>query len=393
MRVAAALAMGLAVAGCDALPAPPSRAPITGGREIAMPHARTFRVVERSGYRVVDLKASVVGWGGAAVGGEQFQRLVLVPCGAVAPLLTGDLAGATLIRTPVRRIASNAVFHEAITKVLGVNDRLVAVGGVKSWDDALRARVRSGVVRQIGYGWHSPPQLDALVAAQPDMLLMTMGDLRSVGAKPRIESLGIPVVPIFLDNEADYMGRIDYVRLIGMLVGREAQADAFAAMVTRNVAALKAAAAAQPTRSVLSAWFAGGDRWNPTVRNADAKLLRDANGRNVFKAADDPARDSFQSVTTEQLIAQGHDADCWILRDTHSAPFTDRSVLRRFRAYREGCLFAADGMTKPDADAFDFYETAVIQPDLILGDVVRMLHPALRDQPFRYIRPDTKVPR
>ncbi|WP_294326438.1 ABC transporter substrate-binding protein [uncultured Sphingomonas sp.] len=389
----AALAIGLAVAGCDALPPPPSRATIVGGREIAMPHARTFRVIARDGYRVVDLKASVVGWGGAAVGEEQFQRLVLVPRGMPAPALTGDLAVATLIRTPVMRIASNAVFHEAMTKVLGVNDRLVAVGGVKSWDDALRTRVRAGAVRQIGYGWHSPPQLDALVAAQPDVLLMTMGDMRSVGAKPRIESLGIAVVPIFLDNEADYMGRVDYVRLIGMLVGREAQADAFAAMVTRNVGALKTAAAAQPTRSVLSAWFAGGDRWNPTVRNADAKLLRDANGRNLFEEPDDPARDSFQSVTTEQLIVRGRDADCWILRDTHSAPFTDLSVLRRFRAYRDGCLFAADGMTKPDADAFDLYETAVIRPDLILGDLVRMLHPRLRDRPFRYIRPDTTVPR
>ncbi|WP_294297155.1 ABC transporter substrate-binding protein [uncultured Sphingomonas sp.] len=389
----AALAIGLAVAGCDALPPTPSRATIAGGREIAMPHARTFRVVARDGYRIVDLKASVVGWGGAALGEEQFQRLVLVPHGVPAPALTGDLAGATLIHTPVQRIASNAVFHEAITKVLGINDRLVAVGGVKSWDDAVRARVRSGALRQIGYGWHSPPQLDALVAAQPDVLLMTMGDLRSVGAKPRIESLGIAVVPIFLDNEPDYLGRIDYVRLIGMLAGHEAQADAFAAMVTRNVAALKAAAAAQPTRNVLSAWFAGGDRWNPTVRNADAKLLRDANGRNLFAKPDDPTRDSFQSVTTEQLIARGRDADCWILRDTHSARFTDLSVLRRFRAYRDGCLFAADGMTKPDADAFDLYETAVIRPDLILGDLVRMLHPRLRDQPFRYIRPDTTVPR
>lgn len=389
----AALVIGLAVAGCDALPPTPSHGTITGGREIAMPHARTFRVVARDGYRVVDLKASVVGWGGAAVGEEQFQRLVLVPRGMPAPALTGDLAGATLVRTPVMRIASNAVFHEAMTKVLGVNDRLVAVGGVKSWDDALRTRVRAGAVRQIGYGWHSPPQLDALVAAQPDVLLMTMGDMRSVGAKPRIESLGIAVVPIFLDNEADYMGRVDYMRLIGMLVGREAQAEAFAAIVTRNVDSIKTAAAAQPTRSVLFAWFAGGDRWNPTVRNADAKLLRDANGRNLFEEPNDPARDSFQSVTTEQLIARGRDSDCWILRDTHSAPFTDLSVLRRFRAYRDGCLFAADGMTKPDADAFDLYETAVIRPDLILGDLVRMLHPRLRDQPFRYIRPDTMVPR
>ncbi len=363
-------------------------APVRDGREIPMPFARTFRVVERAGYRVVDLKASVISWGGHAVGQEQFQRLVLVPRQAPAPALTGELAGATLIRTPVMRIASNTGFHEAITRVLGINDRLVAVGGVKSYDDALRARVRAGQVKQIGYGWHSPPQLDALLAARPDVLLMSMGDLKNLGAKPRIEALGIPVVPIFLENEPDYMGRVDYVRLVGMLSGREAEADAFALMVASNVEALKRAAAAQPTRSVIAAWFAGADQWNPTIRNADAKLLRDANGHNPFQGEDDPGRDSFNRISTEELIARGTQADCWIIRDSHSKPFTDRATLELFKAYREGCMFASDGMFKPEADAFDLYETAVIRPDLVLGDIVRMLHPALRDEPFRYIRPD-----
>lgn len=384
----------LALSGCgsDAPKAPAARQAISG-REIPMRFARTFRVIERDGYRVVDLEAVVVNWGGNAVGEEQFQRLVLVPRTSPAPTLTGDLAGATLIRTPVMRIASNTSYHEAMTRVLGINNRLVAVGGVKSWDDDLRGRVRAGLVKQIGYGWHSPPELDALLAAKPEVLLMSLGDMANVGAKPRIEALGIPVVPIFLDNEPDYMGRVDYVRLIGMLAGREAEADAFVDTVARNVDALKKAAAAQPTRTVMSAWFSGGDRWMPTIRNADAKLLRDANGRNPFEGPDDPRKDSFNRVSTEELIARGRDADCWIMRDSHSQPFKDVATLQRFKAYREGCLFAADGMTKPEADAFDLYETAVIRPDLVLGDVVGMLHPALRDQPFRYIRPDTQVAR
>ena len=388
------LSVALALAGCgsDTHQAPAAREAISG-REIPMRFAKTFRVVERDGYKVVDLKAMVVNWGGNAVGEEQFQRLVLVPRTSPAPALTGDLTGATLIRTPVMRIASNTGYHEAMTRVLGINNRLVAVGGVKSWDDELRSRVRAGLVKQIGYGWHSPPELDALLAAKPEVLLMSLGDMANVGAKPRIEALGIPVVPVFLDNEPDYMGRVDYVRLVGMLAGKEAEADAFVDGVARNVDALKKAAAAQPTRTVMSAWFSGGDRWMPTIRNADAKLLRDANGRNPFEGRDDPRKDSFNRVSTEELIARGRDADCWIMRDSHSRPFTDVATLRRFKAYREGCLFAADGMTKPEADAFDLYETAVIRPDLVLGDVVRMLHPALRDQPFRYIRPDTQVAR
>lgn len=383
----------LLIAGCSTESPSPAPQSAVEGEEVAMPFAKTFRVVERDGYRIVDLKASVISWGDNAVGQEQSQRLVLVPRDAEVPALNGDLAGATLIRTPVMRIASNTAYHEAMTKVLGINDRLVAVGGVKSFDDRLRARVRQGEVRQIGYGWHSPPELDALIASKPDILLMSMGDMKNVGAKPRIEALRIPVVPIFVDNEPDYMGRVDYVRLIGMLAGKETEANAFADMVARNVGSIKRAAAAQPTRSLISAWFGGGDRWNPTIRNADAKLLRDANGENPLEGADDPRRDSFNTMSTEELVARGADADCWILRDSHSAPFTDVATLKRFKAYREGCLFAADGMHKADADAFDLYEMAVIRPDLVLADIAQMLHPPLRTRAFRYVRPDTKVVR
>lgn len=389
-----AAVLALSLPGCsERTVSGESAAEAIAGREILMRFAKTFRVVERDGYRIVDLKASVISWGGTAVGQEQFQRLVLVPREKTPPSLTGELEGATLIRTPVMRIASNTAYHEAMTRVLGINERLVAVGGVKSYDDDLRARVRAGEIKQIGYGWHSPPELDALIASRPDVLLMSMGDMKNVGAKPRIEQLGISVVPIFLDNEPDYMGRVDYVRLIGMLTGREEQADAFVEMVAENVDEIKRAAAAQPTRAVISAWYSGGDHWNPTIRNADGKLLRDANGRNLFEGPDDPLKDSFSKISTEQLIARGSDADCWIIRDTHSQPFTDISVLRRFKAYREGCLFASDGMFKPEADAFDYYETAVIRPDFLLGDIARMLHPALRNEPFRYIRPDREIPR
>ena len=372
---------------------PVSQMPISDATEIALDAAETFRVFERDGYRIVDIRAAVVNWGGGAVGQEEFQRLVLAPSSLEAPELTGDLSGATLIRTPVMRIASNYSYHEAITKALGINDRLVAVGGVKSYDDDIRDRVRRGEIAQVGYGWHSPPNLDALIAARPDVFLMTMGDLKNASAKKRIEALGIPVVPIFLENEPDYMGRVDYVRLIGMLTGQEDKAHSYVQTVQKNVAKIKAKAASQPTRTVLAAWYGSGDRWNPTVRNADAKLLRDANARNPFELPDDRQKDSFNQISTEELIARGTEADCWIMRDTHSIAFDDVNILRRFKAYREDCMFAADGKYKPDADTFDYYETAVIRPDLLLGDIARMLHPDLRDEPFLYIRPDRKLAR
>ncbi|MYB32565.1 MAG: ABC transporter substrate-binding protein, partial [Acidobacteria bacterium] len=147
------------------------------GEALETPWTKTFRAVERDGYRIVDIEASVVTWGGTAGGPPQRARLVLVPRGQEPPPLTGDLAGATLIPTPVQRIAVNDQAHEAMLRALGVKDRIVAVGGHNSYDDDLRQKVRSGELQRIEYGWHKPPTLDALVAARPDVLIAHMADL------------------------------------------------------------------------------------------------------------------------------------------------------------------------------------------------------------------------
>jgi iron complex transport system substrate-binding protein len=280
--------------------------------------------------------------------------------------------------------------HEAMLRTLGVADRLVAVGGHSSYDDDIRARVRARDIHQIGYGWHQPPTLDALVAAKPDILLTKMADLTHTQQMERVRALGIPVVPTFIDAEPHYMGRVDWIRLVGMLTGRESEADAFVAMVTGEVDRLKQLAAAQPRRSVLWAWYqSSGDRWNVTQRNADAALIRDANVELLLGAPDDPELDVFSSLSTEQLLRDATGADCWMIRDPLSNHYDRHDVLARFKSYREACVFWQPGLRNPGADSWEIWEMGVIRPDWQLADIMKMVHPPLRDRSWRYLAPET----
>jgi iron complex transport system substrate-binding protein len=383
------IAAALMTASCgptDQQPAPESE--IEGGQALVLPHARTFSISARDGYHIVDMRSALPTWGGAAQGPEQHARLVLVPRGSATPELTGDLAGAQIVRTPVMRIATNYGSMEAALTALGIDDRLVAVGGLKSYNDSIRERTRSGSIRQIGYGWHSPPNLDTLVASRPDVLLMAMASLEHTQQMERIRAMGIPVLPVFIDNEPHYMGSVDYMTLLGLLTGREQQAASHITMVAANVARIRERLRGVEPVTVMSAWYNGGDRWMGTVRGGDAMLLRDAGGRNLLAEAEDPRRDNYQRISTETLLQRGREAACWIWRDTHSQLPPDPALLRQFRAVREGCLFASDGMTKPQHDAFDYYERAAIRPDLELADMARMLHPRLFTADWTYIRPD-----
>ena len=354
------------------------------------PDTQIIRVVERDGYRLVDIEASVVTWGGAAGGPPQRARLVLVPRGQEPPPLTGELAEATLIRTPVQRIAVNDQPHEAMLRALGVEDRIVAVGGHNSYDDELRRRARAGEIQQIGYGWHMPPTLDALVASRPDVLVARMADLTHTQHMERVESLGIPFVPTFIDAEPHYMGRVAWVRLMGMLTGKEAEAEEFVRTVTQEVDRLKALAAEQPRRSVLWAWYrSAGNRWAVTQRNSDAALIRDAGAELVLGAEDDPELDTFSDLSTERLLRDATEADCWMIRDPLSSVFDDQAVLQRFKAYRDDCVFWESGKRHPTADAWELWEMGAIRPDWQLADIMKMLHPDLRDGEWRYLAPET----
>ena len=360
------------------------------GEVLETPYAETFSVVERDGYRIVDIEASVVAWGGTAGGPPQRARLVLVPKGRGPPALTGDLAGASMIRTPVERIAVNDHPHEGMLRALGVEDRIVAVGGHNSYDDDLRRMARSGQIQQIGYGFNMPPTLDALVGSRPEVLIARMADLTHTQHMERVESLGIPVVPTFIDAEPHYMGRVAWIRLMGLLTGREAEADAFVQMVAEEVARLKSLAAEQPRRSVLWAWYrSAGNRWAVTQRNAEGALIRDANAELLLGAPDDPELDSFSDHSTERLLRDATGADCWMIRETLSVRFDDQAVLSRFKAYRDGCMFWQPGRPHPSADSWELYEMGTIRPDWLLADIVKMVHPELRDGEWRYLAPET----
>lgn len=358
-------------------------------REVPLAYAQTFTIHQRDNYHIVDIEASLVSWGGAAEGPTQRARLVLVPREETLPPLTGDLDGATLIRTPVMRIAVNDQPHEAMLRALGVEDRIVAVGGHDSYDDTLRRQARSGAIAQIGYGWHMPPTLDALIGSEPDVLIARQADLTHTQHIDRIRELGIPVVPTFIDAEPHYLGRTEWIVLLGLLTGRESEAQSLVEEVSENVEKLKRLAKSQKQRSLLWAWFRGNERWAVTQRNAEAALIRDANALLMLEQPDDPRRAYFSDLSTETLLRSASGADCWVVGDPHSIKYPDKGVLSRFVAYRDGCMFHYSGRQHPEVDSFEIYEMGVIRPDWTLEDLMKILHPKLRDGDYRYFRSET----
>lgn len=378
---------GLGLAACEpSQGADPGGASTPRGEAIPVTHARYLKLERHPGFVLARLRAPVADQSGAQVR-EQTALIVMAPRDGPDPVLDGELSAATVVRTPVRRVAVNASPDEVFLTQLGMRDSLVAVGGRVSYDDVVRQAVIEGRIGQIGYNWHAPPNLDVLVAARPDLFLMRLSDLSHTPALDRARSLGVTVAPTFAEDEPTYLGRAEWIRLHGLLTGREAEADRLFAGIVAEVERLKALAATRSPTPVLWAYPNGGDRWVATVRGSENAYLTDAGGRNLLARAEDPMKYSSETLSTETILPVAPQAQVWILGDIHAVPPRSTSVEAASPAFAGRRLFANTGRTNAAADAYDWYQTGVVRPDWVLADFVKALHPDLVAKPFRFLKP------
>ncbi|NZA25453.1 ABC transporter substrate-binding protein [Luteimonas sp. SJ-92] len=376
-----------ALAGCGRAPEArlESHALPDGGTTLSLRHARNVAIHTFPGYTVVRMSGPVSDGGEGTV--PRHDTIVLAPRDAPLPQLPDALAGAAVVRTPVRTIATNSGADEAFLSQLGIADRLVAVGGLQSYDRDIRARTLAGEIGQVGYNWHAPPNLDVLVRQAPDVFLMRLGSLEHAGALERARRLGIPVLPTFAEDEAHYLGRAEWLRVYGLLAGRQAQADALFEEIETRVAALRQAAAARPPTPALWAYPNGADRWVATVRGAEGELLADAGGRNLLARPGQDGAYPSDMVSTEAVLPAADAAAVWILGDIHAVPPRSLGLLEGLQAWRPGHLYGNTARIDPEANAYDWYQTGVVRPDWVLQDFVKALHPELVDAPFVFLRP------
>lgn len=360
-------------------------------KEISVRHAQSFSIERRGDLKIIQIAAPLMSWSNDRAGAEiRRDTIVLRPRGSATPA-PSELSDATLIETPVRTIAVNAETDEAFLTALGVEDRLVAVGGTYSYNDAIREKVTSGNLKQLGYSWHAPPNLDVAVALDADVFFLRLATLDHAPAATKARGLKVKTVPVFPGTERDYLARAEWLKFYGAFFDLDDEAEALFTKVETRVQGLKRLVAERgERREVILAYYAGRNRWMASVRGPDAQLLRDAGGDNPFVEDEDVQRSMIEPISSERLMVEGREAPCWIIGDAHGAALPRGRFMESFRAWREDCLWSNTKRSKPDINAFDWYEMGMVRPDLVLEDLVAILHPDLLEKKLDFFEPFEK---
>ena len=212
---------------------------------------------------------------------EIFKRLCGLVIGLLLPLLAASPAQAQAIR--VTDIAGREVVLAQPAKriVLGAWVSLDAlsllhpdpVGLLAGWAEAGANAIQPAILRKkfpaidkvpvIGKGSFETISIEAVIAQKPDLVLLSRFDAFRFGAEaaPGLDQLAAAGIPVaIVDFFLDPLGNTEpSLRLLGKLLGREAQAEAFLTFYRQHLSVIEtkiAAAGGAPRPAVFLHAFA-----------------------------------------------------------------------------------------------------------------------------------------
>lgn len=341
-----------------------------GGDTVRMEYAKHITIVKHDGYTTAELSNP---WRKDAV----LHRYVLVSRKDSASMASKVSAiDGTVVYTPVGRGVMFSAPHCYLMGEIGAAD---AVSGVCDLNyinlSYLHKAVSEGRVADCGNGMS--PSVERIVSVSPDALFVTPFEGVNYG---QLANIGVPLVECADYMETSALGRAEWMKFYGMLVGRENEADSLFAVVKRNYADYKDRAMKSALRPrVITERVVGGVWYCPGGESSMGQLLRDAGVDYVF--ADDKHSGSL-TLSPEKVIEKAATADWWLFVNSGAGNLDRNGLLTEYegykmiKAYREGhVLECVPSISNP------YFEQISFRPDFLLADFISWFHPELHILP------------
>lgn len=301
------------------------------------------------------------------------QRLYLLREGQSAP------AGEQSLRLPAQRIACLSTSHIAMLDAIGAAERIVGVSGVKF---VTNSDVKS---RAVEIGYDSALDFERLKAVGTDLILLygLYGEQSSMTTK--LAQLGIPYIYIGDYIEPSPLGKAEWMVALAALCDMQSRGEeCFTALESRYNDLKQSVVAVEPRPKVMlntpyrDTWFM------PPVGSYMVQLITDAGGEYIYPQ--NRSRES-QPISLEQALLLCNAADVWInVGQTQSLEALKREnpKFASVPAVVSGRVYNNTKRTT-SAGGSDFWESGAVNADIVLRDMINILHHnALTDSLYYY---------
>lgn len=296
------------------------------------------------------------------------QRYILVEKENPMP---DNIPEGTVIRTPLDNIIMYTTLHASIWEKMGALD---AVKGICETEyltsEKAIAMVKEGKIADCGSAFS--PNVETIMDLGGEFIIASPYENSGYG---QAEKLGIPIF-----ESADYMeqhplGRVEWMKVYGLLQGKRDIADSMFNATMDRYNSLKELAQGGLKKPRLMSERKYGASWY-IVGGASymATMYKDAGADYIFSHN---TESGYATVSFETVYERGGDSDIWILKYaadkkmTYSNLQQENPLYANFAPFKNRRIFTCNTITTP------YYEYIAIHPDRILADYVKMFHPEL----------------
>ncbi|WP_396150454.1 ABC transporter substrate-binding protein [Flavobacterium sp.] len=279
------------------------------------------------------------------------------------------------IQVPIKSIVVTSTTHIPALELLGVENKLV---GFPNTDyissEKTRTLIETGKIREIGT--NQSLNTEVLLDMQPDVIIGFGVD----GEKKTYDNLQQNGLKILYNGdwtEQHPLGRAEWIQLFGVLFGLEEKANqVFKTIENDYLAAITLAKKATSKPTILSGAIYQDQWYLPQGKSWAAQFLDNAGGNYLWAATEGTGS---LSLSFETVLEKAQNADFWI----GPGQFTSFEELEKanpnykhFKAVQNKNVYSFSSK-KGRTGGVIYYELASNRPDLVLKDLIKILHPEL----------------
>lgn len=330
-------------------------------------YARNFWVESLNGFRILNVRDAF---------SEKTAPLqwVLLDSSGKNQEIPENLGSIPRIRVPLERSAILSTTYLGYMKRLGVFEKVFAVNERRHISDsAFFSRIERGEVVEIGSGPSLSVEKLHRSKAKEVFAFATGNSINDDISHLKKWSGSIILTAEW--KEKTPLAKAEWLYFFGILYGKEALADRLFKESERAYLKLKNEMEKnhiKEKKSVIAGVPLYGVWHAPEKESYTASLIRDAGGKYLFEQ-------STGALTFEQALIAGAEADIWV----HAGVWKTREEGEKqeprviyFKPWRQEAVFQYDLKKGPEG-GLDFFESAVVFPERVLQDMIKVLYPEL----------------
>lgn len=290
---------------------------------------------------------------------------------------------AIFVKIPIQTIACMSLTHVAMIDRLQKNESIIALSGCSFVSNPIiKNRIKGNKIFEIGQ--HQQLNYEKLIEQHPDLVMVYGIDESSKKHINKLKELGLKVILNAEYMENHPLGQAEWLKFVASFYDMNEESEAIFDSIENQYHVLKAEAAKMEVKPSVfvgipwnGVWYLAGGQ------SFQAQLLKDAGANYLWR---DNAEKSNFSIDTEVIIEKALDADFWINLNTYQTieqVVSYDEKFKQFKAVKEQKLYNNNARIN-DNQGNDFWESGVINPHIVLKDLIEIFHPEITNHELYY---------